>query len=497
MFGIVKLQKPSMSTLPKGFRDIRLFQIVQRTIDTYGMFNKDDRVLVGVSGGPDSMALLHVLSILAPRLALHLAVAHFDHGLREPDAQRDAAFVRHAAQQRDLPFYCQREDVNVFQQQRRLSLEEACRLRRYAFYDRLRQREGFDKIALGHQADDNAELVLMNLLRGSGPEGLAGIPPMRDNLYVRPLIGVSRRQIMQFITQQKIAYVEDASNTDLAFTRNQIRHVLMPLLEQDYNPRMRETLNRTADILQQEEQWLREIVADYFGHVVRQQRPGQLVYAIPRLRQLHPALQRRLLRHGIRLLKGDLRRISHKHMTLLEELTYQRESAAHLDLPDGIQVLRNGATLTIADRSAPLAKRLAAAPPVWHYLLEAPDDHSRTVQLTPPKQQLRYGMIPVAAMPPGGVTGQNTAFFDMDKLHFPLVLRPILPGDRFQPLGLQGSQKVSKFLINSKFPQPGRKDCLVLLSAQKIVWLVGHRIAEQAKITPQTQHVLKLELLLA
>jgi tRNA(Ile)-lysidine synthase len=490
-----------MPASPKGSPNIKLLQIVERTIAAHDMFLNGDRVLVSVSGGPDSMALLHVLHRLAPRWALRLAVAHFNHGLRGPDAQRDADFTRQGAERLNLPFFTRREDVAAFRDRRRLSLEEAGRERRYAFCEHLRRQEGFDKIAIGHQADDNAELVLMNLLRGSGPDGLAGIPPVRDRIYVRPLIAVTRDDIMRFINHLGIAYVEDRSNADMRFTRNKIRHRLIPLLEKEYNPQLRHTLNRTAEILRLEDQWLRDILEDHFRKVIVVRQTRQLTYAISRLRRLHPALQHRLLRHGIRELKGDLRRIGHKHVRLAAALIDRPEPVARFDLPDRIQVQRAGAHLIITrhpDATPGARNRRVTQPPFSvKFILQAPGDRPCVMALEPFAQRIRYAAMPLARLPRGCTAGQDTAFFDMNKLTFPLVLRTVLPGDRFQPFGVQGSQKVSRFLINRKIPHAERKHVLVLVSAHIIVWVVGLRIAEHAKITPHTQQVLKMERLLA
>ena len=195
------------------------------------MVQNGDAVLVAVSGGADSVALVYILLELAPQYSFRMAIAHLNHCLREKESDRDEAFVASLAKKLELPFYIGREDVLRYQKRHRLSLEDAARQVRYRFYDSIAAKYGYGKIALGHHADDNAELVLMNLLRGSGPLGLSGIPPVRDNRIVRPLINLRRSEIMDYAAVKKLDYVTDSSNWNLKFHRNKIRARLIPQLK--------------------------------------------------------------------------------------------------------------------------------------------------------------------------------------------------------------------------------------------------------------------------
>ena len=226
---------------------------------TAKMLQPGDRVLVGVSGGADSVALLHILYRLSVSRDLDIGVAHLNHALRGKAADRDAAFVQTLARQLDLPCFSARQDVGLQRQKQGGSLEEAGRRARYRFYAQTAKTQGFTKIALGHHADDNAELVLMNMLRGTGPEGIAGIPPAREPGIIRPLIHARRREIMAYIKDNDLAYVVDASNQDPRFFRNRVRNELIPALSEAYNPRLTEALVRTASISRTEEEWLEQL----------------------------------------------------------------------------------------------------------------------------------------------------------------------------------------------------------------------------------------------
>ena len=204
----------------KSHLEKEIHRAVDRTLRSYRMVQNGDAVLVAVSGGADSVALVYIMLELAPKYSLRMAIAHLNHCLREQESDRDEAFVAALAKQLELPSYIGREDVFRYQKRHHLSLEDAARQVRYRFYDSIAAKYGYGKIALGHHGDDNAELVLMNLLRGSGPLGLSGIAPVRDNRIVRPLINLRRSEIMDYVAVKKLDYVTDSSNLDLKFHRH-------------------------------------------------------------------------------------------------------------------------------------------------------------------------------------------------------------------------------------------------------------------------------------
>ena len=266
-----------MTALPKDAKNIRvknqLLRAVEQVITAHAMFKPNDKVLVGVSGGPDSVALLHVLLELTPKYDLKLGIAHLNHGLRGQEADADAEFVSSLAQNFDLPCYIKKRNIRQYHSHNKLSPEEAAGQIRYSFYFEVAEKYGFDKIALGHQANDNAEHVLMYLLRGSGPLGLSGIPPIRGGKIVRPMLRLTRSQIENYLAATGLESITDRSNTDLQFTRNRLRYQLLPILISAYNPRLIETLNRLAEIMRTEEQWINDTIRPIFdGLIVKKHR---------------------------------------------------------------------------------------------------------------------------------------------------------------------------------------------------------------------------------
>jgi tRNA(Ile)-lysidine synthase len=475
----------------------RVLETVKRTIAEHEMVVSGAAVLVGVSGGPDSVALLHILQHLAPEYGLRLAVAHLNHGLRK-EADDEAEFVATLALNFGLACYIKKEDVSRFRRRHRLSLEEAARMRRYAFYNDLANRHRFDKIALGHQADDNAELVLMFMIRGSGPVGFAGIPPVRADRIIRPLIRLPRPDILDYLKSVDLAYTTDRSNRDMRFMRNRIRSHLVPLLRRTYNPKISEALNRLADIQREEQAWIDGIADRLYREVRLTNDANRLHMSIAHLVRQPKAAQRRIIRKAIADIKGDLRRISFSHVTAAVDLLSDDRPDGMLDLPDGIMLVRNGNVLRVSKRSGPARLKPDAVgeiyPLTFCYSVKKPDKVAVIVTVEEIECRVIFSAVAADASENLRQAGQQVAFFDMKSLSFPLTLRNVRAGDRFRPFGLMGTQKIKKYFIDHKVPREKRWACPVLLSGGRIIWLMGHRLADDYRVTPATREILRVEI---
>lgn len=466
-----------------------VLRTVRDTIARYEMFAPGDKVLIGVSGGPDSVALTHILKTIAAEYDIRLAIAHLNHGLRGLESDRDAEFVDALAGKLRLPFYLEKRDVRAFQRQRRLSPEEAARRIRYEFYKAVAIQNGFDKIALGHHRDDNAELILMNLLRGSGPLGLSGIAPVRNGRIIRPLIHLKRTEILDYISARGLAYVTDSSNTDPAYRRNQIRQHLIPMLKEAYNPGIVDSLNRLGELVRAEDRWMDQALEPIFRKCVWLDTNAQISLALAALRDLDVAAARRIIRKAVLGVKQDLRSITFRHVDSVLKLAQQGQRCGSLNLPGGLLVVREAETLTIKKER----RGSRTEQDEYRYTVAGPG----TTPIPEAGAAIRLVDIGCDDVPDFRQLGKTRALFDRDSLHFPLIIRNFRPGDRFSPLGVSGTQKLKKFFINNKVPPSQRKVCPLLLSAEKIVWIAGHRIDNSAKIGPHTKRVLMGELLLA
>ena len=479
-----------------------LIKKVEKTVSEYDMLKENDSVLVGVSGGADSVALIHILNEIAHFFSLKLGVAHLNHSLRGNESDNDASFVASVADKLHLPCFIEKKDVIKYKTENGLSLEEAGRRVRYAFFEDIAQSKGYNRIALGHTCDDNAELVLMYLIRGSGPLGLSGIPPVRpvleyDLSIIRPLIKTSRKEIIDYISEKNLSYVTDKSNLDEKYLRNRIRHRLIPELKAGYNLKIVETLNRLASVVRSEEEWMENELKSIFNKNTLFKENNRIVFSVSGMNALHPAVKRRAARSAIAGVKGDLRRISYSHIELVLAQLEGNSEKWSLDLPDRIRVSKTGGNLVISKEENALRSIISK-----HGIRD--QDHYEYVINEPGRVYAEKEGFKVVFSEIKNVTleyirqsGPGVAFFDMDKINFPLVLRNRLPGDRFTPLGMTGSKKVSKYLINKKVPGESRLKLPVMLSNCKIIWLAGYVIDDSVKVTLNTRKILMAELFLA
>ncbi len=480
-----------------------------------------DRILAAVSGGPDSIATLHLLMAIAPRYEFQLGAAHLNHNLRGEASDDDAAFVVAHVESMGLKCHLGQKDVRVYQRKHKVSREHAARRVRYDFLIETAFRRGYNKIALGHQYDDNAELVLMNLLRGSGPLGLSGIPPIRDvgqaNLQIiRPLIDIPRKMILKYLETSRLPYQKDASNQDARFRRNRIRHDLAPYLQAAFNPGVIQTLNQLADIMRTEEEWIEAQCTPFFEDAAIEHQPGRAALSISKLKSYHLAVRRRIIRRALLVVKGDYKRITYTHVALVMQLLTEGPVLGSIDLPDRVRVQRNHDELIFTRHEINLRRLKPEArrkPLVYKHQILEPQQWPLAGMETPARQDvisrrfdlsmeeiglhLRFSLFILDPNLFRIPSNPHIACLDLECLRFPLILRNRQQGDRFRPLGMSGSQKLAKFLNSQKGETWRRLNYPVLVSGNEIAWVVGQRLADGFKITSSTQKVLKVEVLLA
>lgn len=327
---------------------------VKAAINDLQMMVPGDRIIAAVSGGPDSVALLRVLLILQKEYELTLCVAHLNHMLRGEESSRDEAFVQQLALSCDLPFYSKNDHVERYAEKNRLSIEEAGRELRYKFFDSIAGDHGYTKVATGHTFDDNAELVLMNLLRGAGPRGLSGIPPVRDKKYIRPLIQTTKKEILSFLNELGQEYMTDSSNLDPAYLRNRIRNSLIPQLSDEYNPEIVGSLNRLSRILRQEDEFMDDKTVNALNLCLVSRNTNEITLSKDKMAGLHPALLTRVFRKAIKVLKKDLRRISLLHMDNIVSFCFNQPGGRNMDLPGKIRIYKTKDHIRIKKEDLPL-----------------------------------------------------------------------------------------------------------------------------------------------
>ena len=319
-----------------------LLERVRQALAAHQLIPQGARVIVGVSGGADSVALLHVLNRLRSGRAWNLHIVHVDHRLRRESGE-DANFVRRLGEEWTIPTTIERFDVRAICAREGWSLEDGARRIRYQCFLEAARRQSASHVALAHTADDQAETVLMRLVRGTGLMGLGAIPMKRqleEVWVVRPLLSVWRQDILAYLREARVAHREDATNQDPRFVRNRIRHELLPLLERDYNPNIKGTLTQLAEQSRWDYTYLQEAAGRQWKRLAKVKRPGHITIAVSALLRQPKALQRQLVRHAIQRAGGEPGQFEFRHWLEVERLLTQRPAGTLLHLPGGVQLRR-------------------------------------------------------------------------------------------------------------------------------------------------------------
>lgn len=462
-----------------------LEQMVLGFIRKHKLISGQGRLLVAVSGGPDSVCLLHILAGLSEELGIELQVAHLDHRLRGAESEEDALYVSRLAGQMGIPATIQARDVNEYRRQHRLSPEEAAREVRYTFLAEVAGSIGADCVATGHTADDNAETILMHLIRGAGTRGLTGLQPrsqwrsLENSLtIIRPLLPVSRQETEDYCNKYQLEPRTDSSNLSMSPLRNKIRHQLVPLLE-SYNPRIKEALLRTARIAGDDLAAL-DGEGDRWWDSIAEKGDGTVVLDKEKLLGLPAGFQRLLLRRAIKEIAGDLKDVESIHIEAMMG-ALSKPAGKLISLPGGLVFI------TEYDRYllAPESDALCPYPPI----------RERVILKIPGETLLSGWRVTATRMNREQMDEGNdfTAYLDADRLDDTLAVRSRQPGDRFQPLGMDSSKKLARFMIDEKIPVAWRRRVPLVCSSERILWVVGWRIDDRVKVTGDSGPVLRLE----
>ena len=436
---------------------------VRKTISRHQMLNPGDLCIVAVSGGADSVCLLDILYELKAALGIKLVVAHFDHGLREGEDDAETRFVQDLASSMNLPF--ESEKATSLMDWTSGSVEEKARDARYSFMESLREDLSAQKIAMGHHLNDQAETVLMRLLRGSGPSGLAGIPPFREKTIIRPLIDTKKEEIESYLKARDLAYVVDSSNLQTDYLRNRIRLELLPSLL-EYQPRLIEHLGRLADILRNENTYMEGRAEDWVMREADLGATGEVSIPISSFLGLPPPIRNRVTRQILRKVGKDLRRIDSHHIESVAELGKSKNPHGSLNLPNGLMVKRSYDRMVFRTKE-PESKE-------FHYLL----DEAGTYYIEEIGKTI--GLVELESNADLNMEGdERKAYLDAEKLQFPLILRNFRPGDRVVPLGMTGRKKIKDFFIDHKIPVESRSWIPLLVSGDEPVWICGYRIDDR------------------
>ncbi len=451
-------------------------------VDRHHMIERGDCVVVAVSGGVDSMVLLHALHEFGGDLGCDLIVAHLDHGLR-PSSADDAQFVARAAASLGLSCVCERMDVMALAKVRRSGIEETAREARRAFLSRVADTQSATRIALGHTADDQAETVLFRLARGTGWKGIGAMAPTSGRL-IRPLLSATRSEVRQFAAERGIVWREDETNADLRFTRNRIRERVLPELA-ILNPDVVRAISRAAELARGSADVERCLLDRLWPDLCFAEAAGSVRLSRAALADLPYAVQAVVLREAMRRTRGDLQGLGQAHIAAAQRLASGAADRRRLDLP---------------------RVRIATSPTTVEFLGGRRDEACDwATSLTLGRTTLgEAGLIVDLAfsprgdgVPPGDSAsprGENPwmEVADADCIRFPLVARGRRAGDRFAPLGLGKEVRLKSFLINAHVPRERRDRLALVCDQDKVVWIAGVRLSDAVKLRDSTERVLVL-----
>lgn len=434
-------------------------------------------VVVAVSGGVDSMVLLDLFARIRETWRLHLVVAHLNHALRGEEADRDQAFVKARAGDYGLRMIVGRADVPAYARQHHLSHEAAARMLRYDFLRRTALAAQADRVALGHHANDQAETLLDHLLRGAGLAGLGGMW-WRRGILVRPLLDVTRGEILAYACERQLPFCEDSSNADRRIRRNRLRHELLPLLASQYNPRLVQALARACQAMQEADQGLRTLAAQLLTRDGKSE-GGKIVLDIATFLRYLLVLQKYVLWEAVEEVGGERRQLDSRRLERVLRLAKKGRPGSRVSLGSGLEATISGRSLVIGG---------TAYEP---FLLEVEIGK----EVVEPRHGFTFRCGPVAVGEFQAQVGRSRAveFIDAEQVRGQLRLRSWQPGDRLIPLGMDEAKKVSDVFVDAKVPYHRRRLIPLLECEAGIIWLCGVRLDERFRVTGNTKRVLKLE----
>jgi tRNA(Ile)-lysidine synthase len=461
-------------------------QRVINFIQKHNLFSAGDRLVVAVSGGGDSVCLLHILLRWRKELGVELHVAHLNHQLRGAESDSDASYVSDLARSLDVSATIERRDVAIYRNQKGVSLEEAAREVRYSFLAEIAGGIGTSKVVVGHTRDDHIETIVMHLLRGAGTTGLCGLQPRSVLPYgknssqleiVRPLLELTRQETLDYCQLYNLAPRSDSSNISPSFLRNRVRLELLPVLR-SYNPSIDKALLRLADIAVDDISFIEEKASLLWKELAREE-DGVIYLDMSQMVTLPRAMQRQAFRRAVKQLRGNLKDVEADHIEAMMDFL-SKPAGKKLCLPDGLTLSTEYGRLVLASAQA----SICPLPP-----LKGISKINIPGETDLPGWRVRADIIQEVVVDDNGLA----ASFDLDKVGTELVVRRRRPGDRFQPLGMSQTKKLQDFMVDSRIPSSWRDRVPLTCSPKQILWVVGWRIDDRVKVTENTKEVLRLQ----
>jgi len=458
---------------------VNISSLVLKTIEKYNMLECGDKVIAAVSGGADSVCMLHILNNLKNDLKFSLCCAHINHGLRGEAADSDEAFVKALCVNMGIDFYSKKFDVARLAEENKITCEEAGRNVRYGFFEEIKTKYGYNKVATAHNKNDNAETVLMRIIRGTGIDGLAGIPYMRNDGVIRPILDISREQVEEYCTENNLEFCTDATNLENDFTRNKVRNMLIPFIEREFNAKISDSLIRLSDSAEEDSKFLKSYTKRLYqrlGNPI----PGSKLNTlhIDSLKLLEKPILTRILQLAAE--KSSPAKLEKKHICDIIELL-NKNTGASINLPQGLVAEINYGWLTF---SGPLDKIDVKSNADGFFADIAIGDtvciEALGKEISIREENAKEYKCKI-----------NEIAADIDKIGFqPLFLRSRRDGDKIVWFSDGKAKKIKNIFIDEKIPQKDRNKIPLLATGDEIIAIVGSRVSEKYKITKDSERAL-------
>jgi len=459
-------------------------------IEEQRILEAGDHVLIGVSGGADSLALLYFLDKFADQFDIVIGVAHLHHGLRGPAADADETFVRNFCQERKIPFFSRQRNIEAISRAEKISVEEAGRKERYGFFMAVAEDHRYNRIAMGHHINDQAETMLMRLIRGTGVKGVSGIKSSRDNLYIRPFLCLEKKEILNYCEMHKLAFRTDATNFQRDYTRNKIRLDIMPMIL-EINPRAEVHFNEFTKIANEYEAFFEKYV-DQIEDRILTKKENQVVIDRDLWLREEAVVQKEILRRSIFKFKGSLKEIEYNHITAFYSLLKSDKTIWEIHLPHDIQIIRRYDRVMVAEKQ----KSEASIIPPKRILPNKTYLFSKERLILETKFVSQDEFRKKRCFFSKEMENHSEKYFDYDKIKDILVLRSRRSGDYFYPSGLGGKKSIKKYYIDKKIDRNRRDQIPLLVMGAEVLWILDYAINQRFLADDNTKNIIRVTYLM-
>jgi tRNA(Ile)-lysidine synthase len=453
-----------------------LLEKIENNIVELGLIGKDDIILVGFSGGPDSTALLLLLHQIALKNNFGLGACYINHMIRPRAVKKEIEFCWKMCRKLKIDFHLINENIPTLARITGQSIETTAREFRRDILIQLAEEDGYTKIALGHHRDDIIETILFRMFRGTGPQGLDPIKPISGK-FIRPLYNIEKSEIESFLKRKKVTPMIDKTNLESQYSRNYIRNKLVPVIEEHFGEKYKGSLLNLSKIISEENRYLAELAEKKFKKISYRTAGGKIVVDLAGLSEYDIWLRKRVVRISLEKLTGHIGEGSFGDIEQIEKIIGGSKKAVNIS--GGIRIL--------ADRS--LLVFTAGTYSIKSHQVEI----GKKIFVPELKGSIKTRIMPKKKNPDSVRNDGYKEFIDFDKISPPLSVRGLRPGDRFVPLGMKGSKKAGDFLTDRKISRYVRDEIPVLVDKQGIIWLIGHRIADRVKINGKTKRAIEIE----